>query len=178
MNMNTLNSNLRRVSTLLLLAPLLLLASCTETPLAPDLGDGSTLTALIDGIAYQFDIESSATNYNVGTLDGRVSGSSTTLPVTSIIISFRGVDLDNDTFPRTLSGNEVGMTVVTGNDQGDSFSYNNPPLSSQSNATITITATDGTTVDGTFSGTLVEEDDPNDKIVVSGGVFSAKLSRE
>ena len=165
-------------STLTLLLLPLLLAACTEEPLAPTLGNGATLQATIDGVTITFDIEPILSTYSASTLDGVVSGASGTIPVKSIRISFRGVDLDTDKFPRTLTGVEVGLILISENDQGDELKYLTPADVGQNNSTVTISATDGTIVDGTFSGTLVEEDDPNDKVVITNGSFSARLTRE
>lgn len=156
----------------------LLLAACKEEPLAPDLGNGTTLRATVDGVVLTFDIEPGLTTYSASTLDGVVRGASNTVPVRSISISFRGVDLDTDKFPRTLIGVEVGIVLISEDAQGDDLKYVTPADIGQNNSTVTISATDGTIVDGTFSGTLVEEDDPSDKVVITNGVFSARMTRD
>lgn len=172
------NKIARYATFLVLILPVFLLGACTESPISPILGNGSTLNVLVDGVAVQFDIESSLSTYDTGNLFGTIAGATLTLPVKSMTLSFRGVDLDKDAFPKVLSGSEVNIVLVTSDSQGDDLTYITPASLSQNNSRITITASDGTTVDGEFSGTLVEADDPNDKIILSGGTFSAKLTRE
>ncbi len=172
------NKIARLTTPLLLILPMFLLGACTESPISPILGNGNTLSVQVDGVAVAFDIESSLSTYDTENLFGTIAGATLTLPVKSMTLSFRGVDLDNDTFPKKLTGSEVNIVLVTSDAQGDDLTYITPASLAQNNSTITITASDGETVDGEFSGTLVETDDPNDTIVLSGGVFSAKLTRE
>ena len=152
-------------------------AACTETPLEPTLGSGDELSAIVDGQSVTFDFEASLSTYDAANLNGDIVGATSTIPIKSIRVSFRGVDLDNDTFPQTLTGAKASIVLVTTGDGGEDLEYRTPSDISQSNTTITITATDGTIVDGTFSGTLVESDDPTDLISVTAGSFSARLER-
>ena len=151
--------------------------ACKETPLEPTLGSGDELSAIIDGQSVTFDYEESESSYDEEFLTGTVVGATNSIPVKSIRISFLDVDLDNGEFPRTLTGANALIVLVTSSDTGEDLEYRSPSDISQRNTTITITATDGTIVDGTFSGTLVESDDPTDVISVTGGSFSARLPR-
>ena len=152
-------------------------AACTETPLEPTLGSGDELSAIVDGQSVTFDFEASESHYDAEFLEGTIVGATSTIPIKSIRIIFRGVDLDNDAFPRTLTGAGALIVLVTTGENGEDLEYRTPSDISQSNTTITITATDGTIVDGTFSGTLVESDDPTDIVSVTAGSFSARLER-
>ena len=172
------NAGLRSLPLLLLLTLVVALPACKETPLEPDLGPGDELSAMIDGTPITFDFEGTLSNYAESTLDGVIVGATSTIPVKSIRVIFRGVDLDNDTFPRTLTGASASIVLVTTGGSGEDLEYRTPSDISLSNTTITIAATDGTIVDGTFSGTLVEIDDPSDMISVTNGAFSARLERE
>lgn len=154
------------------------LAACTETPLEPTLGDGSSLSAIVDGVSITFDLDETSSSYDEAFAFGRVAGATSTIPVRSILVTFRGVDLDNDEFPKTLTGAEASIVLISTDGAGEELEYRTPSNIAQSNTTITITATNGTIVDGTFSGTLVESDDPNDRVSVTGGSFSARLERE
>ena len=158
-------------SLLSLLCFSLLFVACEEMPVGPSVGSGTELIATVDGVALNFDIEAGQTTYNETQLFGTIAGATLALPVVAINLTFSGVDLDNDTFPRTLTGTEVSITVATENEQGDpvAFDSRNPGGS----GIITISATDGTIVDGTFSGILFED---GDSIVVGNGQFSARLS--
>lgn len=148
---------------------------CEESPIEPQVGNGNTLKASIDGASYTFDINTGISEYDEVLLFGKFGGSTNVPPVQSITVSFNA-DLDNGSFPRTLTGGDVLISVVT-NDEGGGTpnSYQCPVLTGD--CRIVLTATDGTIVDGTFSGTLENTKDENDKIVVSNGEFSVKLTR-
>ena len=167
-------SNMKR-PTLLSICSLVVIASgliagCEETPVGPQVGSGTLLEALIDGTNTRFDIESSETKYNELLLFGTVTGSTLSLPVVTIRITFSGVDLDNDKFPRTLTGSELELTVAKENGQGDVVAYSS--RNAGGSGTLVISATDGQVVDGTFSGRLFND---SDSIVVTSGRFSARL---
>ena len=146
------------------------ITGCVETPVGPQLGSGTLLEASIDGATTRFDIESSETKYNDLLLFGTVTGSTLSLPVVTIRITFSGVDLDNDKFPRTLTGSELELTVAKENAKGDVVAYSS--RNSGGSGTLVISATDGQVVDGTFSGSLFND---SDSIQVTAGRFSARL---
>lgn len=150
-------------------------AGCEETPTEPQVGPGNVLKATVGGTAYTFDINTSISEYDEVLLFGKFGGSTNTPPVQSISVSFN-YDIDNGSFPRTLTGGDATISVVT-NDEGGGTpnSYQTPVLTGDYR--IVLTASDGTTVDGTFYGTLENTQDENDKLVVTNGEFSVKLSR-
>ncbi len=149
------------------------LTGCEETPTEPNVGNGKELKATIDGEAITFDIETSLSEYNETILNGRFSGSTSSAPVQSITISFSGFDIDNGTYPTTLTGADVFITLVVEGDGGMDKEYN----CVGNNCTITLVASDGEIVDGTFQGVLTNPDDSSDTITITNGTFSVRLTR-
>lgn len=147
---------------------------CEESPTQPQIGPGNVLKATIEGAAYEFNIEESLSEYDVSLLFGEFSGSTDAPPVQSITVSFNA-DIDKGPFPKVLTGGDVTLVVVTSDDVGVQRSYLCPVL--DHDCRITITASNGEIVDGTFSGTLENSQDENDRIAVTNGEFSVKLTR-
>lgn len=151
------------------------LMGCEESPIEPQVGSGTLLKATIDGTPYTFDILTNISEYDQVLLFGKFGGSTNTPPVQSVTVSFNS-DLDQGSFPRTLTGGDVTISVVTSDIGGGTpNSYQCPVLTGD--CKIVLTASNGTIVDGTFSGTLENTQDENDKITVTNGEFSVKLTR-
>ncbi len=156
----------------LLVAGFLLFQGCEENPVNPSVGSGTLLKATIEGQPYTFDINTDDTEYNEVVFAGTVSGSTDTPPVQSIKVTFN-YDIDNGTFPRTLSVPDILITVVFDNGGGAAVYQS----ISGGDSRVTLSASNGTIVDGTFSGTLTNTQNANDKITLTSGEFSARLPR-
>ncbi|MGE3801097.1 MAG: hypothetical protein AB7H80_08770 [Candidatus Kapaibacterium sp.] len=147
------------------------ITGCEETPVQPNVGNGKELKGTIDGQAITFDIETSLSEYDTSILFGRFGGSTSALPVQSITITFN-FDIDKGSFPTTLTGADITITLVVEGDGGTDIDYN-----CTSDCSITLIESDGEIVDGTFQGTLVNSKDSSDTITITNGSFSVRLAR-
>ena len=152
----------------------LAIVGCEEVPTQPTVGSGNELKATIDGEAITFDIESSQSEYDALILSGRFQGTTSSEPLQSIVLTFSQFDIDNGTFPTTLSGADITMTVAL-SDAGDNKVYQCAVGSTD--CSITLTGSNGEIVDGTFQGILTNTSDTNDKLTITNGQFSVKLTR-
>jgi hypothetical protein len=153
----------------------LILASCEESPIQPQVGSGEELTATIDGVPVEFTLVEGESTYDTASLFGLVSGSTDAMPVRTILLRFSQVDIDDTEFPVPLDGPAVNITLTVSSGGGDK-SYQCP--ATMSDCRITLTASNGTIVDGTFEGTVVEVGaDPADSIRITDGEFSARVTR-
>lgn len=153
---------------------LAVLAGCEENPVTnPQLGPGDLLEATVDGEEYSFDLNTDLTNYEAGFIYGRIAGSTNTLSVKSIAVTFN-YDIDNDPIPVTLDHPRGGITLVLTDDSGNELSYQ---TIREGEVSVRLEATDGEIIDGTFNGTLENTRDANDKVTITNGQFSAMLDR-
>jgi len=139
----------------------------------PQLGSGDLLEATIEGEAYSFELNPDVTDYETQYVYGTIGGSTNTLSVKSITVTF-SYDIDNDPLPVTLDHPKGGITLVLTNESGEDVSYQTVSVG---NVNVHLSATDGEIIDGTFNGTLENTRDPNDKVTITNGQFSARLNR-
>ena len=154
---------------------IIVVIGCEETPVQPVVGSGNELKATIDGQEFTFDIEASQSEYDTLLLSGRVQGTTSSEPLQSIVITFGHFDIDNRTFPVTRTGGDVTMTVAF-SDAGGNKVYQCAVGSTD--CSVTLTASNGEIVDGTFQGILTNTtntNDANDKITITKGRFSVRL---
>jgi hypothetical protein len=154
-----------------------LLASCADAVTGPGVGSGNLLEATVNGTSTTFDVVSDISGFNTYTAisnEARFAG-----PVvgnTSRSITLRATyDLDKGPFPKTLSDDDVSIIYIESS--GTSALTYNCPIGGHS-CSITLTASDGETVDGTFHATLSESNDSTKKVTIENGKFSVKLKRQ
>ena len=83
-------------------------------------------------------------------------------------------DIDAGTFPTTIGNPDV--SIVYSEVNGSSSSSYSCPIG-VSGCSVTLSATDKTTVDGTFNANLADPNDTTKTVSVTGGEFSVKLNR-
>lgn len=162
------------VSLMLFLGLFMTTIGCEESPVDPQVGNGTTLTATINGQSVTFDVTTAISEYDPSLNYGQFGGSTTASPIQSILVTFSGFDIDNGTYPTTLQVPDITISLVVETDGGSDAEYR---CSNGGDCRVTLTASNGEVVDGTFQGTLTNQDDENDKITVTNGVFSVKLDR-
>ncbi len=152
----------------------MMVASCTDSVTNPQVGSGTLLDASVNGTAVSIDPDEVGgfNTYTTSTHEVRVGGTLT--GSTSKTITLRFVhDIDNGSLPHTLTGDAVSINYL---EVGASTLIYDCPLVG-GNCTITVTAVGNNIVDGTFSATLAERNDPTKTVAITNGRFSVKLQR-
>jgi hypothetical protein len=166
----------------LLMVPLvaslvMLISSCKDNTTGPiQVGPGNILEATVDGRKLTFDVASDAANFNtysVSSNETRFAGGLIGTPGTTMTLR-ASYDLDKGPFPKTLTGTDVSVIFIEITVDG-TFIYN-CPLGTNS-CSITLTGSDGETVDGTVSADLSESTGQNTTAKITDGKFSVKLRR-
>jgi len=155
----------------------MLISSCTETTTGPQIGPGNILEATVNGTKLTFDVATDAANFNtytIATNEARFAGPLVSAPATTLTLR-ASYDLDKGPFPKTLTGSDVSIIFIEINVDG-TFIYN-CPIGTQS-CTITLTGSNGETVDGTFSAQLSESLGTPRTVKIENGKFSVKLKRQ
>lgn len=148
-------------------------ASCTENVTNPPVGSGEELEATVNGTAISLDLLGS-TDFNIYTASSqevRIGGSLVGSPTRTITLRFTH-DIDNGHLPHTMSGDDISINYIESG--ATTLTYDCPVGSTCS---ITVTASNGQTVAGTFSATLAERSDPTKTVTITNGTFSVKLAR-
>jgi|GEM_PF-7051918 len=156
---------LLRISSALLPALALLLASCADSPINP-LTD--SMSATVSGAAWST-VVASAVNSNGITA---ISGTRSITSATDVIV------IDLPTVTATGTYTLGGVNTAAAHYRRDSINYTTTPLSLSSTGTVTITELGNGRIGGTFGFTAYRNGDPStlDSVVVSGGSFSVKLN--
>lgn len=155
----------------------MLVSSCTENATGPQVGPGNILEATVNGTKLTFDVATDAANFNTYTIasnESRFAGPLVGTPGTTMTLR-ASYDLDKGTFPVTLTGSDVSIIFIEINVDG-TFIYN-CPIGTES-CTITLTASNGETVDGTFSAMLSDSQGRPKTARIENGKFSVKLKRQ
>lgn len=151
---------------------LLLISACDDNSTGPGVGSGNELVAKINGTEVTFTLQSAVASYDPSTKLGRFGGTTTGTPTRTMTLSFTH-DIDNGSFPITLKDPEISITYIeiSGTDTTTTIC---DPL--KGHCTLTLTASNGSIVDGTFSATpLTDTKNPAKTFEVKGGTFSARL---
>lgn len=156
------------------IAVLLFLASCKEDPVSSNVGSGTVLKGAVNGVSYTFPLNAvSPPSYNASTKTGTFTGVITGTPSRTLSITFTH-DIDNGTFPTTLGNPDVSIIYTEVN--GSSTSSYSCPIGA-TGCSVTLSATDKTTVDGTFNANLADPNDTTKTVSITSGSFSVKLNR-
>jgi len=158
------------------LAAALILSACAEDTTGPGVGSGTTLEATVDGQRLELNINTDpSTTYYDGSLhQAYFSGTLVGSPSRTILLGFR-YDLDNGSFPQTVTGDAVNIVYTEIPAGGTALNYDCPATSST--CRITLTGSSGEIVSGTFSATLTEQNDPSKTVSITAGEFSVTLPR-
>ena len=154
---------------------LLPLISCNEDPTGPGVGPGNVLEARVNGTT--IDVGTDIANFNTYTIaskDVNFGGTLVGTPTKTITVRFT-YDIDKGPFPKTLGGDSLSIIYVETSASG-TLNYDCPTTGGS--CTLTVTGSNGTVVDGTFSATLAERNDPTKTVSVTNGKFSARLTRQ
>lgn len=148
-----------------------LLSACADNSTGPDVGSGNELTAKINGTEVTFTMQPAIASYDPGTKLGRFGGTTTGNPTRTMTLSFTH-DLDNGSFPVTFKDPEISITYIqiSGTDTTTTICE---PL--KGHCTVTLTASNGSIVDGTFAATLTDTKNAANTFEIKGGTFSARL---
>lgn len=151
-------------------------SSCTDTTTNPGVGSGTSMAATVNGTRLTFDLVDVAgfNTYTVATHEGRFGSTLVGSPSKTITVRFTS-DIDGGSFPRTLTGDDVSVNYAEVT--GTTTKTYDCPISGNS-CSVTLTATNGTIVDGTFTATLMDQSNPPQTVTITGGTFSAKLVRQ
>ncbi len=158
----------RFASIALLLTVALVATGCDASTTGPSNNVQNELDATIDGSDVPFTV--TLTGYTESTMNVQVGGSLSGSPSRSILLSFV-TDIDQGTFPRTLTDPNVEITYTVG-----LTPHQCSP--SRQDCTVEVTSVDGDVVSGTFSATLTNPNDTTDVVSVTDGTFQAKLQRQ
>lgn len=170
-----------RSTPMVLLLPFLLmmLAGCEENTVGPGTGSGALLETEIDGVKYTLTPSVLQSQYFVSLQSGQFVGTAPGTPTRSLTVFIR-TDLDNGTFPRTLTDGDASL-IYSETTNGVTVNYDVGLDPSQSTLTITgksTTSTGSMIVAGTFSGRLSNRDDRTKVVNLTNGKFSVDMSRQ
>lgn len=166
----------RRAILPFILAALAVLPSCTETATGPTVGSGDILDATVNGTPLSLDLVDATdfNTYDVALHQTHFGGTLTSGNTTKTITVSLTYDLDNGTFPHTLTGSAITINYAERTNGVDTI-YDCPI--GTSSCTVTLSGSNGTIVDGTFSATLAQTNDATKTVTITAGKFSAKLTR-
>jgi hypothetical protein len=146
------------------------LSSCENTPTGPGTGGSNVLEATIDGTRYTFTLENiyydSTIHYSF--VYGEVGSGA---GMRTLTVTFTS-DITTGSFPRTLQMDDVNIIYVD-HSSGTEQTYD--CRATTSTCTMTLTASDGSVVDGTFSGRLAQRGDAAKLVTVTNGEFSVEV---
>lgn len=160
----------------LALAAALLLGACAENATGPDVGSGTELETTVNGqkLVLNLNTDASTTYYDDALNQGYFSGTLVGTPSKTILLRF-SYDIDNGAIPTTLGGDAVNIIYTESPASGPALNYDCPTTGG--NCRITLSASNGEIVDGTFSATLTERNDVTKTVTITDGKFSVRLPR-
>jgi len=147
--------------------------ACDDSSVNPGVGSGTELKAVVNGIALTFPVNTDvagAPSYDATTHRASFSGTIVGAPSRTLSLAFTS-DISGGTYPRTVSGDAMITYVeaTTSSTTGYICSMDS------ADCRVTLTASDGTIVDGTFQATLRNPNDTSKTASVVDGRFSIKL---
>jgi hypothetical protein len=161
---------------LLIAALATLITACNDTTVGPSVGNGTTLEATISGIPLTLNVSAPpVSNYDAATQRVTVAGTLVGDTTKSVTLFFT-FNIDQGTYPTTLTEvTEPDLNLVCIITSGSVTQTYNLDAVASDHCSVTLTAGNGTILDGTFAGTISNKDDRTKKITITNGRFSAKL---
>src|SRR5207244_3112002 len=147
---------LNSISSFVLLATVAtLFIACNDTTVGPSVGNGTLLQATVSGIPLTFNVGPSPTTGYEATTERVSIGGTIVGDTTKGLSLFFTFNIDQGTYPTTV--NEVtqpDLNLVCVIRSGSDVQTYNLDATSGDHSSVTLTAGNGTILDGTFNGTL------------------------